>query len=476
MRNLINSAVLIFAFLSLAGATHAHSALLSSKPAAEESVATSPERVQLVFSVRVQHEISSISLIGPDGEVQTPGPLEATPDGKTVWVELAFHLPPGRYKVEWRALSADDHTIKGDFAFSVLPPAARSSFADPPEPTPPDQDHSMMDHSSHIRQVGISWPESIARWFAYLGMLVFGGGLAFRLFVAAPSAGTGSELAAFDNAAIKGTVAAAGVFLAAACVALALQTVALFDVFSFTGAMAVIRDTTFGAPWAAQVAAAVVGIVFLLIASYTDEASRRKWFWAAFATSLVLFVASGFTGHARAASAEYALAAPSDWLHLAAASVWVGGLVMIFTAVPRAVAVIDREAKPVVYSEYISRFNKLAIVSVLVLAATGIYNSWIHVESIAALFRTTYGQLLIAKVILSMLMVVVGGLNAYVIHPRIRASADGAENILLRNVKLEVALAAVVLLIAALLAFLPPAREHLPVSAAQSRPAVRSLV
>ena len=476
MPRLIYTTALILTILAFAAAVNAHSSLLSSKPAAKESVAASPDRIELVFSVRVQPTMSYISLAGTDGAVAIAGPLEAAPDGKTVRVKLDKPLGPGEYKVQWRALSADDHMIKGDFAFSVLPPAARSSFADPPQPAPPEPDHSTMDHSIHTREAEISWPESTVRWFAYLGMLVFSGGIVFRLFVAGPSAGTSDELASFDSVGIKVVAAAAVVFLIAATTALALQTISLFDTFSFTGAMAVIGETTFGAPWAVQATASALGIVFISIAFYTVAESRKKWFWAALAASLIMFAAAGVTGHARAASAEYALAIPSDWLHLAAASVWVGGLVMIILAVPRAVAALDQKAKPAAYSEYIARFNKLAVISVLLIAATGIYNSYIHVESFAALFGTTYGQLLIAKATLSLLMVMIGGVNAYVVHPRIRSGAARSEKALLRNVKLEVALSVVVLLLAALLAFMAPAREHLPVTATQSKPAIRSLV
>ena len=476
MRRLINSTVLIFAFLALTGGIQAHSALLSSKPGAGESAASSPDRVELVFSVRVQPAMSSISLTGPDGARVISGPLQAAPDGKTVWVDLKDPLPPGEYKVEWRVLSADDHTIKGDFVFNVLSPANRSSFADPPQAFPQEQDHSMMDHSGHTRDAGVSWSESIVRWLAYLGLMLFGGGIAFRLFVAAPAAGSVDELAAFDGAALKVVAAAAVVFLFAATVALALQTVSLFDTFSFSAAITVIRETTFGLPWSVQMVAAALGITFISVATYSDVASRTKWFWAAFAAALLLFIASGFTGHARAASAEYFLAIPSDLLHFAAASVWVGGLVTLAAAVPRAVAALGGEKKLAAYTGYISRFNKLALMSVLIIAATGIYNSYTHVDSFAAMIGTTYGQLLIAKAGLSLLMIIIGGLNAYVIHPRIRSGAGGSENALLRNVKLETALSVVVLLLAALLAFMPPARAHLPVKAALSRPHERSLV
>ncbi|MGE0657846.1 MAG: CopD family protein, partial [Pyrinomonadaceae bacterium] len=105
----------------------------------------------------------------------------------------------------------------------------------------------------------------------------------------------------------------------------------------------------------------------------------------------------------------------------------------------------------------------------VLLAITGLYNTWIHVENPSALVETTYGLVLLAKVTISGVMIFLGGINAFILGPMISAesgaAADAGEPQLFRNVRFEVLLAVIVLLLAAILAFLPPAREHKPITA-----------
>lgn len=69
-------------------------------------------------------------------------------------------------------------------------------------------------------------------------------------------------------------------------------------------------------------------------------------------------------------------------------------------------------------------------------------------------------------------MIVLGGINAFVLRPRTSAesygAADAGEMRLFRNVRFEVLLAMIALLLAAILAFLPPAREHKPITAGRA--------
>ncbi|RBL81295.1 hypothetical protein DDE05_45470, partial [Streptomyces cavourensis] len=85
------------------------------------------------------------------------------------------------------------------------------------------------------------------------------------------------------------------------------------------------------------------------------------------------------------------IAMPVDVLHLLAVAAWLGGLVSLLVALYRT---------PDIGSEAVRRFSRVAFGSVLVLAATGIYQSWRQVGSWSALTGTRYGQLLILKVVL----------------------------------------------------------------------------
>jgi copper resistance protein D len=78
------------------------------------------------------------------------------------------------------------------------------------------------------------------------------------------------------------------------------------------------------------------------------------------------------------------------------------------------------------------RFSTLGIVSVGVLVATGIINSWVLVGSVPALVGTDYGRLLLVKVALFFVMMAIAGVNRLRLTPRLvqAPSAAVAENAL----------------------------------------------
>jgi len=104
------------------------------------------------------------------------------------------------------------------------------------------------------------------------------------------------------------------------------------------------------------------------------------------------------------------------WIHLTSAAIWVGGSLFIG-------AVLAPILKSMSYSleERLQmmirigrRFNKIAIPSLIILIVTGIYNSYSFFNNSELLFSTSYGNLLIIKIILVIALII-----AYVIHIRI---------------------------------------------------------
>ncbi len=82
-----------------------------------------------------------------------------------------------------------------------------------------------------------------------------------------------------------------------------------------------------------------------------------------------------------------------DWLHLAAGSLWLGGLVgllVLWSSVPA------RERVPTL-SVCVPRFSNVALGSVLVLAATGIGEAIEHMPAVNALSETAYGKAILVK-------------------------------------------------------------------------------
>lgn len=440
----------------------AHAKLVSSTPSAGETLLTSPSSITLQFSVRVQSRMSSIAVKDRSGVSIVAGTLLESDQGKLISVSLP-ELAAGSYRVEWRALSADDHMINGNFEFSV----GDSSTTVPAGST--EVDHSGMDHSAHESAPSVNWPQSLIRWLIYIGMMMLTGGLGFRLFVLGR---VNVRFEPLDSGLIRIFVAAALLTISGLIAALMLQTQMVTGSFGISQAMSVLGETSFGPPWLLQIFVATVAFILLILASIRKAIPRKVAFYVAFGLSLAALLGPSLSGHARAAWDEYSLAILSDWLHLVAGSLWIGGLGVLAFATAKALGEDDRQVAQASVAAIIKRFTSIAIPATVLLAITGLYNTWIHVESPSALVGTTYGLVLLAKVAISGVMIILGGINTFVLRPRIVAESDAGEKRLFSSVRFEILLAMIVLLLAAILAFLPPAREHKPISASEA-PAVQ---
>jgi hypothetical protein len=118
--------VLVLLLLA-AGPAAAHNALVSSSPASQQTVATTPGSVVLTFNEPVLGMGSRVVVTGPDGEVQQGPPRLVD---ATVTQDLRGGAPAGSYAVDWRVTSADGHPISGRYTFTSR--AAGAGQAVPP--------------------------------------------------------------------------------------------------------------------------------------------------------------------------------------------------------------------------------------------------------------------------------------------------------------------------------------------------------
>jgi putative copper resistance protein D len=104
------------------------------------------------------------------------------------------------------------------------------------------------------------------------------------------------------------------------------------------------------------------------------------------------------------------------WLHLVAASIWVGGSIFLGVILSPMLKIITKtvEERIVILIKIGRRFSYIAIPSFGVLVLTGIYNSKPFLLEPTALYQTYYGVILIVKIAL-----VIATLTAYILHVRI---------------------------------------------------------
>ena len=119
---LVSSAVL--GLLSAAPAL-AHSTLVTSEPAAGAYVDVAPADVRLAFDEALIPGVGAVTVTGPDGVPRQRGP--ALIDGDSVTQALDRLAVPGRYRVSYRLVSADDsHPVVGALHFDLAGPGAGS--------------------------------------------------------------------------------------------------------------------------------------------------------------------------------------------------------------------------------------------------------------------------------------------------------------------------------------------------------------
>lgn len=117
------------------------------------------------------------------------------------------------------------------------------------------------------------------------------------------------------------------------------------------------------------------------------------------------------------------------WLHLVAASIWVGGSIFLGLILSPMLKTITRtvEERIVILMKVGRRFNYIALPSLVVLVVTGIYNSKAFIFDPEALYQTNYGIILMVKI-----AAVVATFIAYLLHIRI-INTETEKNIIAGN-------------------------------------------
>ena len=104
------------------------------------------------------------------------------------------------------------------------------------------------------------------------------------------------------------------------------------------------------------------------------------------------------------------------WIHLVSAAIWVGGSLFIgivFSPLLKTMTNSLQERMQIMIRVG-KRFNKIAVPSLIIMMATGLYNSHLILGKPHILFETSYGQFLIIKIILVIVLIII-----YAVHVRV---------------------------------------------------------
>src|SRR5207248_8933600 len=164
---------------------------------------------------------------------------------------------------------------------------------------------------------------------------------------------------------------------------------------------------------------------------------------APFVAAVLLLPGPSIAGHALDRGRS-PLEVVADVVHVAAASIWLGGLVALALALR---APGDRAAT-------MRRFSNVAVASAAALAVTGVVRALSELAAVSQLWTTGYGRALLVKTGLLVLLVGIGWFNRYRLVPRAAAGE------LRRTVAAELMLLAGLVVAVAFLTDLRPGRDR----------------
>jgi copper transport protein len=380
----IAAAVAVSAFaLLLPAAASAHAYLTKTVPAASVILNAPPPEVALTFDEAVEPRFALISVTDVDAHSVTSGALHRSASNPDTLIVPLKRVPEGWYLVYWRAISVDGHPVQGAFTFAVGPNAGPA-----PQFTVP-----------HIGQTATSTPLLFARWAMFMTVMTAIGLFVLRMLIARPLVRRvqGTSLRSVS----LGFAVAAGLALLALPVYLEESTAidSLRSFFSFGALVPLWRTTAFGRGYFDMWICFALFCAAAAIAIWVDRPEQPRRSVAAVlsltgalgaAAAVLLF--PGAAGHAAQTSPRW-LSLVFDWFHLVSGSIWLGGLVGLLV-LWRSLPAGRRVAGLIVA---VPRFSNVAFVSVLVLFGTGVGASILHLPVLAALWQTSYGQVIILK-------------------------------------------------------------------------------
>ena len=406
-RRIVSFAAVAALAAAVAPAAWPHARLLSTAPSDGAVLATAPKQVVVRFDDKVRPLGGTVVVRNNDRSAVVAGKPRSV--GDDVVIPLR-RLADGDYSVRWRVLSDDGHTIQGVFAFAVG--AGRS---------PPRSALTAGGGSPSATVVG-------SRFLFFAGLLVAVGTAIF--YVAAWRSSRGPLTPQADSP--LWALMFAGFFLA------------------FLGASGLLPHhgagtTRFGT---LMEVGGLLGIVGATLSAVTVVERRLRW--AALATAFVLLPVPTLAGHALDRGQWRPLNAAADVLHVAAAAVWVGGLLSVAVAVPRAVRGLDAGERAAFTRTLLPRLSAIALGSVAVIGTTGLVRVLSELSAVSQLWSSGYGRAILVKTGLLAALVGFGWLN------RRRLAYTRA---LRRNVAAELALLAGIVVAVAFLTDLAPGRE-----------------
>ncbi|MBM7774202.1 copper transport protein [Actinokineospora baliensis] len=389
----------------------AHVEVLGSTPADGTRLTEPPSSVTIRLSENIGVQKNALRVVDAHGDPVSDGPTTQGETAEQMTIRLKPDLPDGTYLVHYAFVSADSHPVRGGFAFVVG--------------TGPLMNAGGAVSSADGTDTTVDILTRVVRWLGYAGVAL-AGGVFFLLYCRRTTDKRAHGVARAGCVLIAGTAVLALGLEGAYVTGAGLSRVFALDLLANT------LDTAYGKLLILRIVAA---LALLFVSRRASSSSGYEN--AAIVSGFVVLLTSSAAGHAITTKIMF-LSLIGDLAHYGAMAIWLGGVVQLALCA-------RHEDLP----QAMARFSPIAKVCVAVIVVSGALLSAAYLGSVSAVFTTTYGLLLLGKLVgFAVLLVLADRCRAAV-----RAHSSGTTLVQVRTALIaEVAIAAVVLGIAAAVA------------------------
>ncbi|GLV57370.1 copper transport protein YcnJ [Dictyobacter sp. S3.2.2.5] len=429
--------VMLLLFFSVLPA-EAHAILLRSDPGKDAVLTTPPTQFKAWFSEDLNPTSSTMEVVNASNTpVDSKDAHVTSGDPREMIVSLPDNLPPGVYVVVWRTQSADDgHILRGSVRFSVA--AADGTVPQSTSKVTPGTGVLGGTSSAASGQLDTtSFFSFLMITLVDLCVVFWVGAQLWHSFVLQLNDTEDAELRAADQRAADRfervfalptllllLLANIGVLIGQG---LDLSNGNLGQALSPTTFQELLFHSRFGSFLILRLGVVVIALVLAIFTTVVRERPRAMdsiLSWLNLLLGLALLTAVTLSGHAAAVTGNVqTLAILSDWLHLLAASLWVGGMIylsLVYLPGLRRGSLSDRVH---VLLSTLGRFSPLALAGVVIMAVSGPFNAVVHMDSFAQLITTAYGRSLSVKTLLVVALLVTSAIHVLIYRPRLKKVA-----------------------------------------------------
>ncbi|HEX2169452.1 MAG TPA: copper resistance protein CopC [Nitrososphaera sp.] len=388
----------------------AHPVYVDSSPKAFQGVSSSPTEVEVFFSEPIELDYSSIRVLGPDGStVDLDDPHNVDGDTASIGVTLQPDLPEGEYTVTTSVLSAvDGHVVQETFTFGVGTTVQQQAGAGGQQ-------------QQQQRDI-LSPEESISRFPGMVGQVMVVGAAFATLWIWKPlmrvpwlSSALSKTRISIDRGMMRIIIIGTGLVLASGIAMIIVQAV------SINAGVPEAIATKFGNVWLTRMlqSSVLMGIALGVYRKLTKNNGfvSRAEVYAILILGLAVLVTSSLIAHAAATSQVAAILL--DFFHNAAASIWIGGLILLgFVAVPKILSIGDHMIRYASLSILIPRFSTIVVTLLGIAVITGPVLLFTLESNLSLTVASVYGQILAVKLGLAAVMVIMGAYSQFIVQKK----------------------------------------------------------